>query len=59
MKKTKKNFSEDERILILDLLSRHRSVVESKRTDAAFMSRKRDSWKKIQDEFNCLYNVTP
>ncbi|KAH7963810.1 hypothetical protein HPB52_022934 [Rhipicephalus sanguineus] len=23
------------------------------------MSKKRDSWKKIQDEFNCRHNVTP
>ncbi|KAH7986024.1 hypothetical protein HPB52_025254 [Rhipicephalus sanguineus] len=55
----KKIFSEEERTLLLDLLSRHRSVVENKRTDAASMSKKRDSWKKIQDEFNCRHNVTP
>ncbi|KAH7935069.1 hypothetical protein HPB52_003634 [Rhipicephalus sanguineus] len=43
----------------MNLLSRHRSVVENKRTDAVYMSRKRDSWKKIQDQFNCRHNVTP
>ncbi|KAH7985980.1 hypothetical protein HPB52_025282 [Rhipicephalus sanguineus] len=35
-----KFFSEEQRTSLLDLLSRHRSVVENKRTDAASMSRK-------------------
>lgn len=55
----KKNFSEEERAVLLELLSRHRSVVENKRTDAASVSRKREAWKKIEDEFNCRHNVTP
>ncbi|KAL1478175.1 hypothetical protein MTO96_035160 [Rhipicephalus appendiculatus] len=59
MEKKKINFSEEERAVLLDLLSRHRSVVENKRTDAASASRKRDSWKKIEDEFNSRHNVTP
>ncbi|KAL1474299.1 hypothetical protein MTO96_038083 [Rhipicephalus appendiculatus] len=59
MEKKKVNFSEEERAVLLDLLSRHRSVVENKRTDAASASRKRDSWEKIEDEFNSRHNVTP
>ncbi|KAH7952052.1 hypothetical protein HPB52_017560 [Rhipicephalus sanguineus] len=59
MEKKKINFSEEERAVLLDLLSRHRSVVENKRTDAASASRKRDSGKKIEDEFNSHHNVTP
>ncbi|XP_037579751.1 myb/SANT-like DNA-binding domain-containing protein 3 [Dermacentor silvarum] len=55
----KKNFSEEERAVLLELLSRHRSVVENKRTDAASVSRKRQAWEKIEDEFNCRPNVTP
>ncbi|KAH7970166.1 hypothetical protein HPB49_000557 [Dermacentor silvarum] len=55
----KKNFSEEERAVLLELLSRHRSVVENKRTDAASVSRKRQAWEKIEDEFNCRHNVTP
>ncbi|KAL1469726.1 hypothetical protein MTO96_040896 [Rhipicephalus appendiculatus] len=38
---------------------RHRSVVGNKRTDVAPARRKRDSWKKIEDEFNSRHNVTP
>ncbi|KAH7943737.1 hypothetical protein HPB52_011100 [Rhipicephalus sanguineus] len=57
MEKKKINFSEEERAVLLDLLSRHRSVVENKRTDAASASRKRDSWKKIEDEFNSRHNL--
>ncbi|KAH6928143.1 hypothetical protein HPB50_012194 [Hyalomma asiaticum] len=55
----KKNFSEEERAVLLELLSRHGSVVENKRTDAASVSRKQEAWKKIEDEFNCRQNVTP
>ncbi|KAH7931854.1 hypothetical protein HPB49_025828 [Dermacentor silvarum] len=37
----------------------HGNVVENKRTDAASVSRKRQAWEKIEDEFNCRHNVTP
>ncbi|KAH7978533.1 hypothetical protein HPB49_005809 [Dermacentor silvarum] len=52
------NFSEEERTVLLELVSRHRRVVESK-TDAVTDRRKRESWKKIEDEFNCRHNVMP
>nr|XP_050042645.1 myb/SANT-like DNA-binding domain-containing protein 3 [Dermacentor andersoni] len=59
MEKRKTNFSEEERAVLLELVSRHRSVVENKKTDAVSVSRKRESWKKIEDEFNCRHSVTP
>ncbi|KAL1467483.1 hypothetical protein MTO96_042147 [Rhipicephalus appendiculatus] len=51
MEKQKVNFPGEERAVLLDLLSRRGSVVENKRTDAASASQRRDSWKKIEDEF--------
>ncbi|XP_049520595.1 uncharacterized protein LOC125944288 [Dermacentor silvarum] len=59
MEKSKTNFSEEEIAVLLELVSRHRSVVESKKSDAVSVSRKRESWKKIEDEFNCHHNVMP
>ncbi|KAL1472778.1 hypothetical protein MTO96_022782 [Rhipicephalus appendiculatus] len=59
MEKKNINFSEEERAVLLDLLSRRRSVVENKRTDAASASQRRDSWAKIEDKFNTRHNVTP
>lgn len=32
---------------------------KTKRTDAASVSRKRQAWEKIEDEFNYRHNVTP
>lgn len=59
MEKKKTNFSEEERAVLLELVARHRSVVENKKTDAVSVSRKRDTWKKIEEEYKSRHNVTP
>ncbi|KAH6936319.1 hypothetical protein HPB50_016099 [Hyalomma asiaticum] len=59
MEKKKTNFAEEERAVLLELVARHRSVVENMKTDAVSVSRKRDTWKKIEEEYKCRHNVTP
>ncbi|KAH7978207.1 hypothetical protein HPB49_004811 [Dermacentor silvarum] len=55
----KRKSSSEEHAVLLELISRHRSVVENKKTDSVSVSRKRESWKKVEDEFNCRHNVAP
>ncbi|XP_077512606.1 uncharacterized protein LOC144123698 [Amblyomma americanum] len=62
MEKTEKgkiNFSKVERDLLLDLVDKHKAVLENKRTDAVSVARKRKEWELIETQFNSSHNVSP
>ncbi|XP_077513234.1 myb/SANT-like DNA-binding domain-containing protein 3 [Amblyomma americanum] len=62
MEKTEKgkiNFSRVERDLLLDLVDKHKAVLENKRTDAVSVARKRKEWELIETQFNSSHNVSP
>ncbi|XP_077485476.1 myb/SANT-like DNA-binding domain-containing protein 3 [Amblyomma americanum] len=62
MEKTEKgkiNFSRVERALLLDLVDKHKAVLENKRTDAVSVARKRKEWELIETQFNSSHNVSP
>lgn len=59
MEKRKVNFSEEERALLLDLVARHKAIIENKKTDAVSVERKRKEWEAIEREFNSQHSVHP
>lgn len=50
---------EEERALLLELVSRHKDLVENKKTDAVSVARKTKKWVLIEREFNWRHNVHP
>ncbi|CAG5007374.1 unnamed protein product [Parnassius apollo] len=51
-KKRSPNWPMSEKVLLVDLVAEHFSVVENKRTDAVTMKQKTAEWVKISEEFN-------
>nr|XP_050024771.1 myb/SANT-like DNA-binding domain-containing protein 3 [Dermacentor andersoni] len=51
------NFSEEERSVLIDLVSKYKDLVENKRTDWVSLDKKKTTWKQITDEYNCRPNV--
>ncbi|CAG4931639.1 unnamed protein product [Parnassius apollo] len=51
-RKRSPNWQMSEKMLLVDLVAEHFSVVENKRTDAVTMKQKNAEWVKISEEFN-------
>ncbi|KAH7959120.1 hypothetical protein HPB49_008352 [Dermacentor silvarum] len=58
MERRKINFTDEERTILMDLMDRHRDVLECKKTDAVSIHAKK-KWEKLADEFNSNHNVRP
>lgn len=58
-RRSKVNFTEEERNVLVDLVSRYSSVLECKQTDAVSVHAKKKAWEKLTEEFNCRHNVRP
>nr|XP_050030056.1 myb/SANT-like DNA-binding domain-containing protein 3 [Dermacentor andersoni] len=59
MERRKINFTDEERTILMDMMERHRDVLECKRTDAVSIHAKKKKWEKLADEFNSRHNVRP
>ncbi|KAH7978005.1 hypothetical protein HPB49_004150 [Dermacentor silvarum] len=59
MERRKINFTDEERTILMDLMDRHRDVLECKKTDAVSIHAKKKTWEKLADEFNSNHNVRP
>lgn len=46
------NFSNDEKILLLNLISNYKHIIENKKTDHVSSEEKNVAWNKIATEFN-------
>lgn len=57
--RSKVNFTEEERNVLVDLVSRYSSVLKCKQTDAVSVHAKKKAWEKLTEEFNCRHNVRP
>ncbi|XP_077486910.1 uncharacterized protein LOC144098272 [Amblyomma americanum] len=55
--KKRVNFSEEERSVLIDLVSKYQTIVENKRTDGVSLDKKKKTWKEITDVYNCRPNV--
>ncbi|KAH7948719.1 hypothetical protein HPB49_001204 [Dermacentor silvarum] len=58
-RRSKVNFTEEERKVLVDLVSRYSSVLECKQTDAVSVHAKKKAREKLTEEFNCRHNVRP
>ncbi|KAH7948673.1 hypothetical protein HPB49_000674 [Dermacentor silvarum] len=58
-RRSKVNFTEEERNVLVDLVSKYSSVLECKQTDAVSVHAKKKAWEKLTEEFNCRHNVRP
>ena len=47
-----KNFTEQEKFLLLDLINKYKSTIECKKTDAKSSKQKADTWEELCAEFN-------
>ncbi|KAH6922346.1 hypothetical protein HPB50_013366 [Hyalomma asiaticum] len=52
-------FSEEEKDLVQDLVLKHKTVIENKRTDAISINAKAKAWEKLCTEFNSRPFVRP
>ncbi|XP_065302977.1 myb-related transcription factor, partner of profilin-like [Dermacentor albipictus] len=59
MERRKINFTDEERTILMDLMERHRDVLECKWSDAVSINAKKKTWEKLADEFNSRHNVRP
>nr|XP_054930764.1 myb/SANT-like DNA-binding domain-containing protein 3 [Dermacentor andersoni] len=50
------NFTEKERGILIDLVTRESNVLENKRTDAVSLSEKKKRWQQIEEQFNSNKN---
>lgn len=48
------NFSSEEKILIINIITKYKDVVENKKTDTVSLNEKTAAWNKITDEFNAI-----
>ncbi|XP_049519275.1 uncharacterized protein LOC125943797 [Dermacentor silvarum] len=55
--KKRVNFSEEERSVLINLVSKYQTIVENKRTDGVSLDKKKKTWKEITDEYNCRPDV--
>ena len=53
-----KNFTEQEKFLLLDLINKYKSTIECKKTDAKSSKQKADAWEELCTEFNTNYVYT-
>ncbi|XP_054930764.2 uncharacterized protein [Dermacentor andersoni] len=53
------NFTEEERGILIDLVTRESNVLENKRTDAVSLSEKKKKWQQIEEQFNSKNGVHP
>lgn len=49
-----KNFLEEEKEILLNLVENHKHIIENKKTDAVWANQKRDTWEKIAIKFNSI-----
>lgn len=59
MEPRKVNFTEEERAVLMDLVTEYHHILECKKTDAVSVMRKKKTWEKLTDEFNSRHNVRP
>lgn len=48
------NFSVNEKEILIHLVSKHKDVVENKKTDAVTTACKNKGWKQLTEEFNSI-----
>ncbi|CAH1111592.1 unnamed protein product [Psylliodes chrysocephalus] len=46
------NFSKEEELALLSIISRHKNIIENKTTSSVLPSQKEEAWRKIADAFN-------
>ncbi|KAH7955279.1 myb/SANT-like DNA-binding domain-containing protein 3 [Rhipicephalus sanguineus] len=58
-RRTKVNFTDEERGVLTDLISKYRAVLENKKTDAVSLHKKQKTWEQLAIDFNSRQNVNP
>lgn len=49
-----KNFTESEKEYLVQIVLKHKCVVENKKTDSLSVIRKSEVWRKIAEQFNAI-----
>lgn len=57
-KRSAPRFTENEKTLLVDLVSRHKHILECKKTDVSSLTAKTETWRKLSNEFNSCHGVT-
>ena len=52
------NCSAYENSILLDLLDKYKSKIENKKTDGMSLKKKKNSWKELSGEFNCVSGMS-
>lgn len=53
------NFTDEERGVLTDLVSKYHAVLEKKKTDAVSLQQKPETWEQLTTSFNSQQNVYP
>lgn len=56
---SRKIFTELEKNILINLVDKHKSIVELKKNDPSSIAKKQQKWKQIASEFNSEPNVEP
>lgn len=56
-RKRAKNFSQEEEVLLVDLVENHKNCIENKKSDAVIWRQKEEAWQKIEEEFAAVIGV--
>lgn len=59
MRKRCVNFTQQETELLIDIVTKYKNIIESKRTNAMTWKQKSDTWDKIQNNFNACTSIVP
>ncbi|XP_076686727.1 uncharacterized protein LOC143378697 isoform X2 [Andrena cerasifolii] len=59
MRKRCVNFTQQETELLIDIVTKYKNIIESKRTNAMTWKQKSDTWDKIQNDFNACTSIVP
>ena len=51
------NLRQEDRAIIVELVLKHQTIIENKKTDAVTNKQKESTWKLIEAEYNAISNV--
>ena len=51
------NLRQEDRAIIVELVLKHQTIIENKKTDAVTNKQKESTWKVIEAEYNAISNV--
>ena len=51
------NLQQEDRAIIVELVLKHQTIIENKKTDAVTNKQKESTWKVIEAEYNAISNV--